>query len=97
MFPDVLPIPQISQQHQGITLPNLPSTNDTDLCNYHYDTWKSYVLRKALTHLGFIFAMAFQPFLYLIPAVSSSVPSGNNALSQLPSYGDRMFIEYDTI
>jgi hypothetical protein len=41
--------------------------------------------------------MAFQPFPYLIPAISASTPSGNNALSQLPSYGDRMFIEYDTL
>jgi hypothetical protein len=41
--------------------------------------------------------MAFQPFLYLIPAISASVPSGNNALHQLHYYGDRMFIEYDTI
>jgi hypothetical protein len=48
-------------------------------------------------HLGFIFAMAFQPFLYLIPAISAPVPSGNDALRQLPSYGDRMFIEDDTI
>jgi hypothetical protein len=52
---------------------------------------------KALMHLGFIFAMAFQPFLYLIPAISASVPSGNNAFRQIPSYGDRMFIEDDTI
>jgi hypothetical protein len=41
--------------------------------------------------------MAFQPFLYLIPAISASVPSGNNALHLLHYYGDRMFIEYDTI
>jgi hypothetical protein len=41
--------------------------------------------------------MAFQPFLYLIPAISASVPSGNNAFRQIPSYGDRMFIEDDTI
>jgi hypothetical protein len=41
--------------------------------------------------------MAFQPFLYLIPTISASVPSGNNALPQLHSYGDRMFSEYDTI
>jgi hypothetical protein len=46
---------------------------------------------------GFIFTMAFQPLPHLIPAISSSVSSGNNALSQLPSYGDRMFMEYDLI
>jgi hypothetical protein len=41
--------------------------------------------------------MAFQPFLYLIPAISAPDPSGNDALHQLPSYGDRTFIEDDTI
>jgi hypothetical protein len=41
--------------------------------------------------------MAFQPFLYLIPAISAPDPSGNDALRQLPSYGDRTFIEDDTI
>jgi hypothetical protein len=41
--------------------------------------------------------MAFQPFLYSSLPSLPPFPSGNNALHQLPSYGDRIFIEYDTI
>jgi hypothetical protein len=68
------------------------------LLNYHYDSWKAYVLPSDLGELldaGFIFSLAFQPVPYTIPAASQQVNSIGNALGLNPDYGDHIWMEYD--
>lgn len=78
---------------RGTTLPNLPSPDGENLLNYHYNTWKSYVMRVGIPFPGFIFSIAFQPYPKSI--AQASLDRGGNALALDPRTGDHIFMEYD--
>lgn len=78
---------------RGITLPNLPDQEGTDLLNYHYTSWSAY--SQSSGEFTTAYSMAFQPFPIAIPAASAKYNPLGNALGLDASYGDHMWMEYN--
>ncbi|KUJ08458.1 FAD-binding domain-containing protein [Mollisia scopiformis] len=78
---------------RGATIPNLPSTNGTDLMMANYNNWISYVLSQGLLQQStYIFTLIYQPMMISIPAASAVVNPLGNLLNLSTTYGDQMWM-----
>ncbi|KAE8449273.1 hypothetical protein EG329_008440 [Mollisiaceae sp. DMI_Dod_QoI] len=77
---------------RGATIPNLPSTDGTDLVNANYKNFVSYVLSQGLLKLTYQFVLIYQPMPYAIPAASARANPLGNLLGLSTSYGDQMWM-----
>ncbi|CZR53974.1 uncharacterized protein PAC_03857 [Phialocephala subalpina] len=77
---------------RGTTIPNLPSTNGTDLVNANYNNFVSYVLKLGLLKSFYQFVLIYQPMPYAIPAASERANPLGNLLGLSTNYGDQMWM-----
>lgn len=77
---------------RGATIPNLPSTNGTDLVNANYVNFVSYVLSQGLLKSLYQFVLIYQPMPYAIPAASARANPLGNLLGLSTDYGDQMWM-----
>lgn len=77
---------------RGTTIPNLPTTNGTDLVNANYNNFVSYVLNQGLLKSFYQFVLIYQPMPYAIPAASARVNPTGNLLGLSTNYGDQMWM-----
>ncbi|KAM3414235.1 hypothetical protein BST61_g10892 [Cercospora zeina] len=78
------------------TLPNLPGAQGIDLYNFAFTSFFDGAKIAQLKELdNYIFSMAFQPIPHQLANNSVNNPSGVNLIGLDPSYGDKVFLEYD--
>lgn len=65
----------------------------SDLLNYHYKTWKEFIIKEGALHPDFIYSVAFQPLPVAI--AEASLAKGGNAIALNPDAGAHIWLSYD--